>query len=116
VQYLQILNFITPLPIHFQLNLNTNTERVTSLIILTTNYYQTLRPDYDVQLNRKSKIADTIRYYLYLPGPTIQPSPTSLRYRLIYLMVIRYFLYRFPKTMLEKTIFGCIPVTAAICL
>jgi len=32
VQNLNILNFSTPLSIHFQLNLNTNTERVNSLI------------------------------------------------------------------------------------
>jgi len=31
VQYLKILHFFTPLPIHFQLNLNTNTEHVNSL-------------------------------------------------------------------------------------
>jgi len=30
---LKILNFFTPLPIHFQLNLNTNHERVNSLIV-----------------------------------------------------------------------------------
>jgi len=30
---LKILNLFTPLPFHFQLNLNTNTERVNSLIV-----------------------------------------------------------------------------------
>jgi len=33
VQDFKILKFFTPLPIHFQLNLNTNTERVNSLIV-----------------------------------------------------------------------------------
>jgi len=31
VQNLKILNFFTPLPIYFQLNLNTNTEHVSEL-------------------------------------------------------------------------------------
>jgi len=34
VQDLTILNLSPPLPIHFQLNLNTNYERVNSLIIV----------------------------------------------------------------------------------
>jgi len=33
VQESKKLNFFTPLPIYFQLNLNTNTERVNSLIV-----------------------------------------------------------------------------------
>jgi len=33
VQDLKILNFFTPVPIHFQLDLNTNTERVNSLSV-----------------------------------------------------------------------------------
>jgi len=33
LQDLTILNLFTPLPIHFQLNLNTNTERLNSLIV-----------------------------------------------------------------------------------
>jgi len=38
VQDLKILNLFTPLPIHFQLNLNTNTERVNSLIIMIQRF------------------------------------------------------------------------------
>jgi len=33
MQFLKILNFVTQLPIHFQLNLNTCTERVNSLSV-----------------------------------------------------------------------------------
>jgi len=37
VQYLTNLNFFTPLPIYFQFNLNTNTERVNSLNVQGVN-------------------------------------------------------------------------------
>jgi len=39
VQDLTIFNFFTPLPIHFQLNLNTNTERVNSLNISSFTHW-----------------------------------------------------------------------------
>jgi len=42
VQDLTILSFFTPLPIHFQLNLNTNTERVNSLNV-TSNIIDDLQ-------------------------------------------------------------------------
>jgi len=38
VQGLKILKIVTPLPIHFQLNLNTNTERVNSLNVVYSGY------------------------------------------------------------------------------
>jgi len=40
VQDLTITCLLTPLPIHFQLDLNTNTERVNSLIL---DYVQTVQ-------------------------------------------------------------------------
>jgi len=40
VHDLKILNLFTPLPIHFRLNLNTNTERVNSLNDIIYGYFK----------------------------------------------------------------------------
>jgi len=56
---MKIINSFTPLPIHFQLNLNTNTECVNSLNVKKTNkkqFNRTLHTDHDITMDEAAPV------------------------------------------------------------